>query len=285
LAALETLGEILYLFRNFLSLAVSGRVFPLIINAQSETDPLDEIEVFYQLDHFASDVPDISRSDMLFTLPEIGERFEEVIGDWFGKAELLEPVVDLYFGIRHNPYVYTIHSFLSLVQALETYHMRFAKKYELDEKTSAELLSSVNRVCENLSEDPYNVAQWNRDPRILLRRVLEILIYYTISGAICGKGLVDFGKEVVDARHYYTHYDPDKPQRKQRVARGIDLDVMAKRLAVILEVCLLSELGFTKDEIAKRVWKTRGPLLQALANSKTAFSRLPTSRTPFSKLS
>jgi hypothetical protein len=274
LADLETLEEILYVFRNFVSLAVSEQVFPFSIEAQSETDPTGIIEIFYQLPHFANNVPDVSPSDMLFTLPDIGERFEEIINDWFEKADLLEPVVDLFFGIRHNPYVYNIHSFLSLVQALETYHVRFAQKYKLDGTANNQLLSTVNRFY----QDPYDT-KWSRDPMPLLRRIIEIIYYYTeISGAVCGGGLVDFAKKVADSRNYYTHYDPTRPQLKQRVAHGNELLIVATRLELILEVCLMSELGFAKDEITKAVMKKRS-LLEALDRGI-----FPSSKTPFSKL-
>lgn len=274
---LETLEEVLYNFRNFLSLAVRERVFPTLIQAQSETDPFNKIEVFYQLPHFTSEVPDIWPFTMLFTLPDISDHFEETLNNWFEKADLLEPVLDLYFGIRHNPYVYNIHSFLSLVQALETYHMRFAEKYKLSDEASTRLLSDVNKI----SDQPYD-KEWNRKPKnmTLLRRILEILNYYDdISWAICYEPPVPFSKKVADDRNYYTHYDPQRPQLKHKVTRGIELSVVARRLDLILEVCLLSELGFGRDEITKRFREKNKPLLDALA-----MGMFPSSETPFSRL-
>ena len=274
---LETLEQVLYNFRNFLSLAVRERVFPILIQAQSETDPLNKIEVFYQLPHFVGDVPDISPFMMLFALPDISDHFEETLSNWFEKADLLEPVLDLYFGIRHNPYVYNIHSFLSLVQALETYHMRFAEKYKLSDEASTQLLSFVNKI----SDQPYD-KEWNRKPKnmTLLRRILEILTYHDdISWAICNEPPAPFSKKVADDRNYYTHYDPERPQLKHKVTRGTELSVVARRLDLILEVCLLSELGFGRDEITKRFKEKNKPLLDALA-----MGMFPRSETPFSRL-
>ena len=272
---LTTHEEVLYSLRNFLSLAVREQVFPMTIEAQSATDPLNKIEIFYQLPHFASDVPDIWPHTMLFTLPDISDHFEETLSNWFEKADLLEPVLDLYFGIRHNPYVYNIHSFLSLVQGLETYHMRFADKYKLSGAASTQLLSVVNKIFAK----PYD-KQWNKRRRdmTLLRRILEIMNYFDdIAWAICFEHPVSFSKKVVDDRNYYTHYDPKRP--KHKVARGLELSVVVRRLDLILEVCLLSELGFGRDEITKRFREKNKPLLDALA-----MSMFPSSETPFSKL-
>lgn len=275
LLTLETFEEILYLLRNFISLGVCEQVFPLTIEAQSETDPYSKIEIFYQLDHFASNVPDVKSFDALFTLPELNKHFETALNNWFEKAELLEPTCDLYFGVRHNPYIYSIHSFLSLAQALETYHMRFSQRYALDTATSVQLLSTVNRILQDRYDD-----RWNAKQVPFLRRLVEILYYFiNIAGAICGGGPFDFAKKVIDSRNYYTHYDPKRPSLKQRAAQGNDLLIITMRLEMLLDVCLLSELGFAKDAIGKCLIKKRGSLIQSLDTGK-----LPSSKTPFSRL-
>lgn len=49
---------------------------------------------------------------------------------------------------------------------------------------------------------------------------------------------------VVDARNYYTHYDPNLEKAS---ADGADLLLLCYRMEALFELCLLKELGF--DEV------------------------------------
>lgn len=72
---------------------------------------------------------------MLFVFTSLRERLESYLTNWINKAELLGPVYDLFFATRFNPYIYCEHAFLSLIQAVETYHRRrFGGKYLTDDE-------------------------------------------------------------------------------------------------------------------------------------------------------
>jgi len=55
-----------------------------------------------------------------------------------------------------------------------------------------------------------------------------------------------FIEKVVDTRNYQTHHDEDL---KERAVGGEELYHLTQKLKVLLEVCLLTELGFSSEEI------------------------------------
>lgn len=55
-----------------------------------------------------------------------------------------------------------------------------------------------------------------------------------------------FIEKVVDTRNYQTHHDEDL---KEHSASGKELYHLTQKLKILLEICLLTELGFSSDEI------------------------------------
>jgi len=125
--------NICYHIQNFLSLAIGKAAFPLIVkgkNKACKTELSDgrvaynDILIFYKMKH----LPELSKKlhpfDMFFSFGDISDNFEKCLRNWFAKAEVLRPVYDLYFGTLYNPSMYLEHEFLSLIQAIESYHRR-----------------------------------------------------------------------------------------------------------------------------------------------------------------
>lgn len=120
-----------YHVQNFLSLAVRRAVYPLSIKAKTRGCQtvlsngkviLNDILIFYPIRGPSISAKQLSRYDMLFSFQDISADFEKCFKNWFAKLETLKPVYDLYFGTLYNSSMYLQHEFLSLVQAIETYH-------------------------------------------------------------------------------------------------------------------------------------------------------------------
>ena len=135
--------NIMYHIRNFLSLGIGEPVYPLAIEGITEANKeiredktyYPPVKIFYE----QSDIPKAPKTvypfEMLFTFKDISDRFEVFLRNWFGKADLLEPVYDLYFGTLYNPRMFLEFQFLSLIQAIESFHRRrYGGKYLLGEK-------------------------------------------------------------------------------------------------------------------------------------------------------
>ncbi len=148
---------------------------------------------------------------MLFSYHDIVNRVQEVFSKWLFSAESIKPVHDLYFGSLYNPGVYMEQRFLNLAQAIEAYHR----------------LTTGGK--DNLSKRLEDIL---KKPSVIL------------SGQIMD--IPELIKTVVISRHYYTHYDRKK---REKAAKGQELYQLVQKLSLVLDICLLGELGFNAQQI------------------------------------
>jgi len=254
--------SIMYRIQNFLSLGITEPVYPLVIEGITEVNKvmIDDktynppVKVYYRV----SDIPMAPKTllpfDMLFTFKDISDRFEDFLKNWFKKTDLLEPVYNLYFGTLYNPRMYLEHRFLSLVQAIESYHRRTMKNFELSEE------EHEKRIMEILNAVPHGHKKWLRNKLAysnepnLRRRLKEILEKFAdvLDKFIPKKD--SFINKVVTTRNYLTHYDE---KLKEQSAEGEELYRLTQKLKILLEICLLKELGFTSDNIKSLISRNR----------------------------
>lgn len=111
-----------HLFQDLLTLATGERSFPLeVFGVNSENG--EKIDFYYNPISKIDSPKEVFPHEMIFTFSEIS-KFEEIIKNWFEKAEILRPVYILYFATRYHSFLYLENRFLNLIQALETYHSR-----------------------------------------------------------------------------------------------------------------------------------------------------------------
>jgi hypothetical protein len=205
-----------------------------------------------------SDIPKVPKTllpfDMLFTFKDISDRFEVFLRNWFEKADLLEPVYNLCFGTLYNPRMYLEHKFLNMVQAIEAYHRRTMKNFELTEeqhkKRIEEILNAVPLEHKDWLE---NKLAYSNEPN-LRKRLKEILEKFA---DVLDEFIPDndsFIHKVATTRNYLTHYDE---RLKELSVEGEELYHFTQKLKILLEICLLKELGFTSDNIKSLISKNR----------------------------
>lgn len=122
----------MYHIQNFLTLGITKSVHPLAIKGITEVNKemindktnYPPVEIFYRLSDILKVPKTLPPFDMLFTFKDISGRFESFLRNWFEKLDSLEPIYDLYFGTLYNPRMYPEHRFLSLIQAIESFHQR-----------------------------------------------------------------------------------------------------------------------------------------------------------------
>lgn len=169
-----------------------------------------EIEVYSQIMHFFKDTPEIKFYTMLFQYINIQESFEEKINSWIDAYNVIETALNLFFSVRYNPSQYVESEFLSLVQALETYHRQLYKtKITLKDR----LKEIINPFHEYIGSD----------------EVIEELI-----------------ENIKVTRNYYTHYD-DKLINKTTPCE--QLSYLSKKMEGILQLAFLRKIGFDSVEI------------------------------------
>ncbi len=245
--------NIMYHIENFLSLGVTEPVYPLIIEGKTEMNKA--VRVVYRV----SDIPKVPKTlhpfAMLFTFEDISDRFEVFLRNWFEKADLLEPVYNLYFGTLYNPRMYLEHRFLSMVQAIESYHRRTMKNFELPEEQHKKRIEEIlNAVPHEHKDWLKNKLDYSNEPS-LRRRLKEILKKFAdVLNDFIPDDKNFFVHKVVTTRNYLTHYDKTL---KEQSAEGEELYNITQKLKILLEICLLKELGFTSDKIKSLISRNR----------------------------
>lgn len=262
---LEKYWKIAGLVRNYLALGVMEPVYPLVIEGKTQGVKMDlgNGKFFYPPVSIFFAQPDIRLHkekqplNMLFTLQDIREILELTIKNWFEKEEVLKPIYDLYFGTLYNPRMYVHHRFLSLVQAVESYHRR---KWSNQEIKPEEHKIRIKEILESIPKKYKNWLKWklkySNEPS-LQNRLNEILTKHSkILSGILDKS--SFIEKTVNTRNYLTHYDPEL---KEKSVDGIELYYIAEKLKLILTICFLKELGFSSDIIEKLISRARGQRL------------------------
>jgi len=239
--------DVIYLMQNFLSLGVGEPVKPLEIKGflDKKSSP-HGIEILYTNNYIRMPVRDIIPPHMIFNLNDISEKFEEYLNNWFENAELLKPVYDLYFGTLYNQRMYQEQQFLSLVQAIESYHRRRFKSWELPPSDHDQRLKKI------YDSTPDEHKEWLKgklnysNESNLRKRLKEIFKRYPSIVLINRNKFIN---DVVNTRNYLTHYD--NKLKNVAITDEKGLYNVTEKLKNLIEICLFTELGFNDDEIKK----------------------------------
>ena len=229
--SLERVFERVSQVRNFLSLAV-GRPVSVLSVAGYRDDHVAEagtplpIEVFWQLPR-NPEPPERKRLpfEMLFTFSDIAADAAVVMKHWFAKQDRLEPVFNLFFGVRHHSGLPLEVRFLTYAQAIETYDFRRRRR-----PGTWTLAQRVEAVCDQSRTVSKQIIGPDSDDRDAFIEAFKI------------------------ARNYYTHYNP---KHEKSVARGAALLALFVQLQALIEMSLLYQLGFSRRAIGGILARTR----------------------------
>jgi hypothetical protein len=264
LADRATFGEytrLIQIVQVFLALAVGEPVHPLYMTSTQPVQLADgrtahlPVQIWARSPRIADTERAVSRDKMLFTLPDIADRFAPILNKWFENAELLEPVYNLYLGALSAPRMSEEPRFLSLTQAVESFHRR---RYGGAYLSRDEYTPLYERLVESIPQsvaEPHRSALKSRlfygNEFSLLRRVEETIdSHQQFLGPIV-KDRDSFAYQVKQTRNYLTHYD-EEIKNEGGVAEGADLFDLGQQLASVLEVCLLADLGFSEEELKRQ---------------------------------
>ncbi|MDX5576630.1 HEPN domain-containing protein [Streptomyces sp. ID01-9D] len=252
----------LYNIQNFLCLAIGTPTFPMEIRASSENFSQefdgkvfrDQINIYYSNPNIPINLKDKDTHQMVLPYQYIKDDLNIILSNWFDKYELLNPVFDLYFGTMYNSSMYLQHRFSSLIQAIESYHRRvYGGKY-LEEGQYEELTNQITLIInENLTGDLKNIftQKFSHLNELSLRRRLKDIIEINkeiISPFIqLRKGFLN---SVTNTRNYLTHFDEGL---ENSAKKGKELIELCEVLNFLLEICLMTEIGVSKERIIENV--------------------------------
>jgi hypothetical protein len=255
-APLERCFDLVYQLRNFIALGVGRPVTPTTVRGTvlrphgverefgERQPPRLGMNIFFRL----PDVPEVRQAhpaEMLFTLADARDRFAQLVENWFGKQELLRPVFDLYFGAIYNRQAFLEQRFLSLMQAIETFHRRTSTETELPPTDHERRLEEILTAAPEMHRDWLSGKLTYSNELTLRKRLSDVLgrCPKVVSKLVKKKSFIH---QVYTARNYLTHYDQ---ALEAEAPKGLDLYPLTVQLQALVEMCLFLELGFDCAEV------------------------------------
>lgn len=266
--SLDKYWSIMHHIQNFLTLGVTKPVYPLAIRGITEMNKViadnrsyyPPVEIYYR----PSEISEVSKTvfshdHMLFTFEDIRDKFEILIKNWFEKANKLESIYNLYFGTLYNPRMYLEQHFLRLIHAIEAYHRQKFKGNYLPDKDYTQIFKKFEEFINNLETDnSFKEALKSRlkygNEFSLRKRLKDLFEEYqeVLNDFVEDKKM--FIDKVVNTRNYLTHYDESL---KEKAADVKELYQVIQQLKIIMQICLLSELGFEREKIKDLLSRNR----------------------------
>lgn len=188
--------------------------------------------------------------ELLFTVPDFGDEFSRHMRLWLAACRTFEPVMNMFFATRFAERMFEEDRFQNLIQAVEAYHRRTAgarpDQKAHDERTSALLAVAPEAHREWLAE----VLETTKEYR-LSDRVEELVEQHPwMSGDVIPRNAHRWASRVAMARNYRAHQDPTAAPIG---ASAHELFGLTQRLTVLIEACLLHELGFEEDRVREMI--------------------------------
>lgn len=199
---------------------------------------------------------DVRRDKMIVTLDLLADQFGSIMKNWISTRERLRPLIVLYFGTQRNPSTYLEHRFLSLFQALESFHRRNGQPPDAQEirDRKKRILSSIVE-----GEDKAWLEDCFRKIPDLPARERLMAVVQSFDASWLFEDVSRDIKEATQIRNYLTHYDRNG---EQRLPPGSDswlrMIRLSARMQVLCEVILLVEAaGLDRSFVKQRLLETR----------------------------
>jgi len=200
-------------FENIFMLSYDGYVID-----DKNKYKLKRVEIIYKMNILKNINKTQVRKSFLFYYDDIKDKFESILNKWFELPKKLGIAYDLYFGQMYNDQLYDVNRFLMLSEALEVYHRMVIEGKKPDEKG--------NFILRKRIQDIYD-------------RYIDIFEFLSVK-------LDNFVDKITKYRNKLTHGNISTEQ--------IDNEALIwqyKNLQILFQLCLLSEIGFSDDEIKK----------------------------------
>ncbi|QKY21353.1 hypothetical protein B4589_013585 [Halolamina sp. CBA1230] len=271
--------------QDLLSIATNHTMEPTYIEARTPNSEFSKVNIYYSDTTFSqSGTPRITNIN--FRLPDIPDGFEGLVSRWFELRNEVKSTIDVFLGTRYSSKVYQQDIFLSLTQAVESYHRRryddeYMDSQDYESNVYPDIMEFVRGDLEEVYNDPamfdgspLSSAQLNRLKSMRdaygfpndLGNVLDSAVQYANEYSLRKrfKDLVNdeyhhilsdlphssVGKihPIVETRNHFTHQIKDQ-EKSSAVAEGAELARLSWSVEQLLEVALLSELGVPESQI------------------------------------
>jgi hypothetical protein len=245
--------ELINNLKKLLTLLIGYPVYPTYLSAEPiDGSNLDFIVIYYCvpnpliIEDFHSWYIEIAFPDMIKYANRNVQKVSDVINNWFKKIEVIGPVFDLFFLTFYDNSMSDRTCFLTLMQAIETFHRRvYGGKYLDDSEYEPICETLLNAIPECVEENFKNslIGKLRYGNEFSLMTRLKSLQDY-------GKGFKWFNMimkdeegilwKLVDTRNYYTHFDE---KSKRNMINEADLPRVNYKLRLFLRILLLEAIN------------------------------------------
>jgi hypothetical protein len=258
--------EILFLITQFLTFGVGKAVHltcikcysdSLIYNKRQKLQGYKRVYAYYNVKSL-NEGEIVPTHEMLFSFLDIEDNFNKFLNNWFEKGKNLKDIYNLYFATIIKS-MYLEHQFLSLIQAIESYHQRMCKGIYLPRTEYRPIRESL------INAIPKSVTGYHKESLeskinfgnhfTLQSRLDEIFEKYNDIFGLVIEDKENFIKNVKNTRNFFTHYSKSL---EKKAKDGDELVNLTDQIKFVLEVCLLVEIGFSLEKIKNLIAQRRG---------------------------
>jgi ApeA N-terminal domain 1 len=220
-ATLQTVTDSVRSLGNLLALLMDEPAQPTTIRLMMQFQPTGpDIFANYAIPPRATLPKKKPEFEMLLPFNDLHQTntAETLFNNWFQKEQVLRPVYDLLLSTIYSPGQYVQSTFLSLAQALESFHRKvYQGKYISQEgypSIRKNLIDAIpTSIDEKLSAKLTTMLQYGNE--LSLKSRLEYLFEGIRSDHLDNLSGTDdsrrFIRTLVDIRNYLTHYEGKKP--------------------------------------------------------------------------
>lgn len=205
--------------------------------------------------------PFISRSNVLFDISHIENRFNDSIKSWIDQYSRYQIVYDLFFSLEYASHTFPEQRFQHYIQALEGYQRIRNTKSKYVEKSqyrtwvretaipNISIPSTFPKEFADKIETSLKMANdYNLKERLqfILNRRQQAFTEWLLSDLV---NRDKFLASLIATRNHYAHSLP-KAETRQRIEPGtIEFDRSVARLRILVQACLLEIIGLRDEEI------------------------------------
>jgi hypothetical protein len=256
-ASLSAITQITRELSGLLTLLVGEAVYPTSITAElHDSSKSRKTEVDYIFSLKANAVVERSEFEMILPYPQLEKALaEKLFRNWLLKNQAVRPVTDLLLSVVYNPSQYVQSSFLSLAQAIESFHRRiFEGRYvaksdfnPIREKiVEAIPLETPASLCRKLTSMLAFGNEFSLQDR--LKELLAWLDQDTLKAFIGDNTPEQLIKLIASVRNYLTHYDEES--KPQIVDSLLEMYNFNQRIRAILVLLIFKHLGIEESRIS-----------------------------------
>lgn len=194
---------------------------------------------------------------MWYHLGDDGPNLAEIIQTWFEAQQWCENASELLYGVLRKDGMFLQNRLLLLMQSLESYHREREGGRYLDEDDYEEVEETLTEAIPGFVDQGLRDSLESRieygyqySLRKRLDDCLEMLDDDLVNELFDNAG--GFMDDVVQTRHYYTHYDEEIERLEpEELARNLPI------LEDFVSVLLLSDAGVPQELLVDRVDQVR----------------------------